>query len=691
MLFGRRLRLFLRLAPALMLAASATLAAAADPPGRVARLNDVEGSVTSAPAGDNEWTDAQVNRPLTRGDRLWSDRGTRAEFQVGSSAVRMDSRTRLDIVALDDESAQFSVSGGSVYVRVRSLAEGENFELDTPNLAFRAGYPGDYRIDVDTQQGTTRVTVHAGAGTVFGEGGQPLPIAGGQQITFRGRALAQVNAQESPPEDAFDRWAAERNRHEDQSVAARYVPREVVGYEQLDPHGQWRRTDAYGAVWVPQGLPAGWAPYRQGHWDWVEPWGWTWIDDAPWGFAPFHYGRWTQLDGQWAWVPGRLSTHPVYAPALAAFIGGSGDIAWFPLAPNEPWQPPYAASALYISNVNRNIPLAPLASYAYQRKPEALTAVALAQFQHGRPSAGGWWRVAKNVLTSATIVTPPLQQHAMATAARDVRPAPPPPGPVRQTVAQVPTPAAAPTPPHAPAAPAAVPPTPPTRPTAAALPATAAVKPPTPIQPVGGVTVTAHEERQREAARSARPTMHVARTASAVHGTGQLAGRSERARAEQTARAAHERHAQTARRDATERARRELAVRREAQWRRQALARRDELWRRQARARADEQLRREAHATQIDLARRVADHDAQVLREQRLKREEQARRAAQEQAQRDAWERDQQATSDQGRGDRPTWEQRQRARRPDLRQQAPVPPPAPWQRSSPIVNVGPTS
>jgi len=64
-------------------------------------------------------------------------------------------------------------------------------------------------------------------------------------------------------------------------------------------------------------MPAGWAPYREGHWAWVEPWGWTWIDDEPWGFAPFHYGRWAFVAGAWSWVPGRLdpAVRPVYAPA----------------------------------------------------------------------------------------------------------------------------------------------------------------------------------------------------------------------------------------------------------------------------------------------------------------------------------------------------------------------------------------
>ena len=47
-------------------------------------------------------------------------------------------------------------------------------------------------------------------------------------------------------------------------------------------------------MWMPNGVAADWAPYRYGHWVWISPWGWTWVDDASWGFAPFHYGRWVQ-------------------------------------------------------------------------------------------------------------------------------------------------------------------------------------------------------------------------------------------------------------------------------------------------------------------------------------------------------------------------------------------------------------
>ncbi len=91
-----------------------------------------------------------------------------------------------------------------------------------------------------------------------------------------------------PARDEFDNWAEQRNRREDASPAARYVSREVTGYEDLDDYGDWRSDPSYGEVWLPR-VAVGWSPYHYGHWVWVSPWGWTWVDDAPWGFAPSHY------------------------------------------------------------------------------------------------------------------------------------------------------------------------------------------------------------------------------------------------------------------------------------------------------------------------------------------------------------------------------------------------------------------
>ncbi|HZY16733.1 MAG TPA: DUF6600 domain-containing protein, partial [Ramlibacter sp.] len=294
-----------------------------DPPGRVAYPSYQEGGVVFAPEGEDEWTQLPRNRPLTRGDRLWTDRGARAELQLGTTTLHVDGESHLGVNALDQQSAQFILQQGHVSARVRELAAGENVEIDTPNLALRALQPGAYRIDVDPNAGQTRVSVHSGTAAVFGAGGESVQLGAGQQASFAGSGLAQVQGGTFRP-DAFDQWAAQRNQLEDQSIAARHVPRGVVGYAQLDAYGSWSEDPGYGAVWYPRVTAADWAPYRDGRWEWIAPWGWTWIDEAPWGFAPFHYGRWTMIGSRWAWVPGPLEARPLYAPALVVFLGAGG-------------------------------------------------------------------------------------------------------------------------------------------------------------------------------------------------------------------------------------------------------------------------------------------------------------------------------------------------------------------------------
>lgn len=417
--------------------------AVADPPARVATLSQIEGSVVFAPAGETDWLDAIPNRPITRGDRLWTDKGARAQVHVGSAALHMDSQTFLEMAALDAEALQASLNEGTINARVRQVQSGENFEIDTPQLAFRATRPGDYRLDVDPAQGTTRVTVRDGAAVVYGANGQAQELVGGQVVTFTGRDLERIAVRATPVEDAFDRWAADLNRAEDQSLTARYVPREVVGYQQLDSNGTWSQDTEYGPVWYPRVTVADWAPYRYGHWDFIAPWGWTWVDDAPWGFAPFHYGRWAMIGSRWAWVPGRIGPRPVYAPALVAFIGSGGSasfsfgsgVGWFPLGPGEVWRPAYRTSPRYISGVNRYIVIDHRHRgdhYLYQNRPGAWTSVRTEDFSRGRPVYRHWQRngVADvgrvHVMPQPTLPQPYANRYADIRASR-LRVTPPPP------------------------------------------------------------------------------------------------------------------------------------------------------------------------------------------------------------------------------------------------------------------------
>lgn len=407
-----------------------------DPPGSIARLSLMEGAVSFAPGdagSDNAWRQAQLNRPLTAGDRLWTGGQSRSELHIGSTAVRLNGQTSLDFLALDDNTKQLRLAQGTVRLRVRQLFEGQRLEIDTPNLAFVISQPGDYRIDANPATNTTRVVAQSGSGVLYGDSGAPINLGNQQQGNFTGTNLTPAAPGPSVL-DSFDNWAMARDQREDQSVSARYVPRETVGYQQLDNYGDWSQDPSYGPVWLPRAVPANWAPYRAGHWSWIAPWGWTWVDDAPWGFAPFHYGRWAQIGPRWAWVPGRLQPRPVYAPALVAFVGGNSGgvnwsialgsggpprpaVGWFPLAPGEAFRPAYRVSPRYVTRVNNNIVVNNTINvtnvYRYQRLPAAVTAASTSDFTSGRAGRSSLQAVNASDLGRARVVNAAAEREAL--------------------------------------------------------------------------------------------------------------------------------------------------------------------------------------------------------------------------------------------------------------------------------------
>jgi len=329
-----------------------------DPPSIAARMNYTQGSVTFQPGGEGDWVNAVPNRPLTSGDNLWTDQGSRAELHIGSTAVRLAAETSLTLLDLNERTTQLRLSEGTVILRLRHLDDGDLVEVDTPNLAFNLQRTGEYRIDVDSNGDVTKVSVWSGRGEVTG-GGYSYTVVAGQSARFSGSDQLNYDIAQMPRPDGLDNWAFQRDHREDRAESANYVSPEMTGYEDLDDYGRWQYVGGYGTVWVPAGVASDWAPYRNGHWAYIDPWGWTWVEDEPWGFAPFHYGRWAYAGNRWCWVPGPVAVRPVYAPALVAFVGGGGfaisggpGVAWFPLAPGEVYMPYYRGSRGYVERLN---------------------------------------------------------------------------------------------------------------------------------------------------------------------------------------------------------------------------------------------------------------------------------------------------------------------------------------------------
>ncbi|GLS94682.1 hypothetical protein GCM10007918_19740 [Piscinibacter gummiphilus] len=338
-------------------------ASEADPPGRVGRLAEVEGEVWVYDNEESEWVEAARNRPITTGDRLSSSGSGRAEVRVGTSILRIGRNTELEVTALDDDHFTVRLHNGDVAARLRSRESAQDFLLVTSEGGFAPERAGSYRFTRDDD--TTDATVQSGQLQLKVQDAG-VTVKAGQRYRFWQDRGTQFELAE-PGRDDFDDWVAARDDREDRSVSTRYVSAEMTGVEDLDRYGRWEQDPEYGALWIPRDVAPGWAPYRVGHWVWISPWGWTWVDDAPWGFAPFHYGRWVSRRDVWCWVPGAYVARPVYAPALVAWVGGPGVsvsigvgrrpapmVGWFPLGPREVYVPGHRYSPHYMRHINGN-------------------------------------------------------------------------------------------------------------------------------------------------------------------------------------------------------------------------------------------------------------------------------------------------------------------------------------------------
>ena len=137
-------------------------------------------------------------------------------------------------------------------------------------------------------------------------GGSAYTIHPGEQGIFTGTDSLNADVENLAGDDDFDRWSSQRDYREEHAVAKRYVSDDVIGYEDLDDNGGWRQVPEYGTVWISRTSPSALTGRRIATWATgrgSRPGGWTWVDDAAWGFAPFHYGRWVDVRGAWGWSP----------------------------------------------------------------------------------------------------------------------------------------------------------------------------------------------------------------------------------------------------------------------------------------------------------------------------------------------------------------------------------------------------
>ena len=311
----------------------------------VARISFLNGDVSVRRGDSGDIVAAAINAPLVLQDSLLTGAGATAEIQFDSAnMIRLGQNSEVRLSELAYHRAQMQVANGTVTFRVLRDSDAR-IEIDTPQVSVRPGRLGSYRITI-REDGTSEVAVRAGEAEIFTPRGAE-PLRAGQMIVARGTAAdPEFQILAAPALDSWDRWNENRDRHfVERTRSYENVNRDIYGAEDLDDSGDWVDSQ-YGRAWHPR-VAADWAPYRNGHWAWVDYYGWTWVSDDSWGWAPYHYGNWFHEDSLgWAWYPGAYDSPHYWSPALVAFVGfgngfgvgfGFGNIGWCPIAPFEPF------------------------------------------------------------------------------------------------------------------------------------------------------------------------------------------------------------------------------------------------------------------------------------------------------------------------------------------------------------------
>src|SRR5438128_2390715 len=155
-----------------------------------------------------------------------------------------------------------------------------------------------------------------------------------QHLTQRQADLEAREKALADKEKAAGSAPARRERSESEPVRAVSGARPTSSYStfytKLEPYGGWIETSDYGYVWQPHETESSrsWRPYTNGRWVYTDA-GWTWISEEPFGWATYHYGRWTRLRGiGWVWVPGNQ-----WAPAWVSWRKSNDYVGWAPLPP----------------------------------------------------------------------------------------------------------------------------------------------------------------------------------------------------------------------------------------------------------------------------------------------------------------------------------------------------------------------
>jgi hypothetical protein len=305
------------------------------------RISDVKGSayILDGQKGLDR-LEALYNMPLFDGYVINTRSPGRVELDYGGMAyLRLDewSALRVDDLSGADDRQTLTVTllEGRLYLRVFN-SEDYRVRVEAGDIRFVP--ERDASVSVRTTIRGVELRVWKGTVIVYDQDG-PWKVSEGTMVVSNGRG----ESEEVPLNYAGDwvrwNWMKDRTIEESFAYKGRHLPAYLSRYERaLDEYGYWMETPEYGPVWVPAGVPDDWGPYRDGGWIRVRE-EFVWVSHEPWGWVPYHYGRWAYIGGRgWCWIPPRHRVR--WSPALVVWFSDYDSIGWFPLGYREVYTGP---------------------------------------------------------------------------------------------------------------------------------------------------------------------------------------------------------------------------------------------------------------------------------------------------------------------------------------------------------------
>ena len=292
-----------------------------------ARMSETLGGTFVLGKDDIEWSHAEPNLVVEKGDLLQTDEAGMAEVQFdGMGILRIGERSRIAILELD-QTKVIGMDSGKAYLRVtgRNNAHKE-FALTFPSGQISTTGMALVRIDI-LEDGRAEVAVIRGSIYLETASETATVVESGERVLINSQGLSEYLPLEFARRDDFGAWSEERDVALSMYRRPAYLEEDIVGAEDLEDYGEWVYADDYNVyAWQPY-VVEDWQPYFYGRWYDSPYFGSTWIPEEPWGYVTHHYGSWNYDHYYgWIWLPGYT-----WRPAHVHWVASGDYFGWVPI------------------------------------------------------------------------------------------------------------------------------------------------------------------------------------------------------------------------------------------------------------------------------------------------------------------------------------------------------------------------